>query len=154
MDSDYNTITPSGGKTMSRLARLSDYWAAVIIRLMVGLVFLSEGIQTFLFPQSLGVARFDKLGIPWPQTVAPGVGGAEIFFGVMILIGFMTRIVTVPLLAIIAITIATVKYPIFIEKGIWQSLHESRIDYCMIMGLLYLALNGPGPLSLDFFRRK
>ena len=35
----------------------------VLIRLLVGAVFLSEGIQKFLFPASLGVGRFVKIGI-------------------------------------------------------------------------------------------
>jgi uncharacterized membrane protein YphA (DoxX/SURF4 family) len=41
--------------------------AILLIRVLVGWVFLSEGIQKFLFPDSLGVGRFVKTGIPWPQ---------------------------------------------------------------------------------------
>jgi uncharacterized membrane protein YphA (DoxX/SURF4 family) len=32
----------------------------VLIRLAVGAIFLSEGIQKFLFPDTLGVGRFLK----------------------------------------------------------------------------------------------
>ena len=55
-------------------------WAArsakvvLLIRILVGWVFLSEGIQKFLFPDSLGIGRFAKIGIPWPQVMAPFVG--------------------------------------------------------------------------------
>ena len=38
--------------------------AVLLIRILVGWVFLSEGIQKFLFPESLGVGRFTKIGIP------------------------------------------------------------------------------------------
>ena len=48
--------------------------AVLLIRILVGWVFLSEGIQKFLFPDSLGVGRFVKIGIPWPQVMAPFVG--------------------------------------------------------------------------------
>ena len=48
--------------------------AILLIRILVGWVFLSEGIQKFLFPDSLGVGRFVKIGIPWPQVMAPFVG--------------------------------------------------------------------------------
>jgi uncharacterized membrane protein YphA (DoxX/SURF4 family) len=41
--------------------------AILLIRVLVGWVFLSEGIQKFLFPDSLGVGRFVKTGIPRPQ---------------------------------------------------------------------------------------
>ena len=40
--------------------------AVVLIRLVVGLVFLSEGIQKFLFADSLGVGRFARIGLPAP----------------------------------------------------------------------------------------
>lgn len=37
---------------------------SLLVQLMVGGVFLSEGIQKFLFPDELGVGRFLKIGIP------------------------------------------------------------------------------------------
>jgi putative oxidoreductase len=44
--------------------------AVLLIRILVGWVFLSEGIQKFLFPESLGVGRFTKIGIPLQQLMA------------------------------------------------------------------------------------
>ena len=44
--------------------------SVLLIRILVGWVFLSEGTQKFLFPDSLGVGRFVKIGIPWPQVMA------------------------------------------------------------------------------------
>ena len=55
--------------------------AVLLIRLLVGWVFVSEGIQKFLFADTLGVGRFVKIGIPWPQVMAPFVGVVEIVFG-------------------------------------------------------------------------
>jgi len=55
--------------------------ATILVRLMVGAVFLSEGIQKFLFPNALGVGRFIRLGIPAPHFFAPFVGVVEILFG-------------------------------------------------------------------------
>jgi putative oxidoreductase len=52
--------------------------ATILIRLLVGGVFLAEGIQKFLFPAALGVGRFTKIGIPAPQFFAPFVGVVEI----------------------------------------------------------------------------
>jgi hypothetical protein len=44
--------------------------AVLLIRILVGWAFLSEGIQKFLFPDSLGVGRLVKIGIPSPQVMA------------------------------------------------------------------------------------
>src|ERR1700722_17728589 len=59
----------------------------LLIRVLLGWVFLSEGIQKFLFPDSLGVGRFVKIGIPWPQVMAPFVGVVEIVCGFLLLMG-------------------------------------------------------------------
>ena len=83
--------------------------AVVLIRVLVGWVFLSEGIQKFLFPDSLGVGRFVKIGIPWPQVMAPFVGVVEIVCGSLLLIGLVTRLATVPLLIDIAVAIYSTK---------------------------------------------
>ena len=63
--------------------------ATLLIRILVGWVFLSEGKQKFLFPDSLGVGRFVKIGIPWPQFMAPFVGMVEIVCGSLVLIGLV-----------------------------------------------------------------
>jgi uncharacterized membrane protein YphA (DoxX/SURF4 family) len=47
------------------------------IRIVVGWVCLSEGIQKFLFPDALGVGRFVKIGIPWPHVMAPFCRGCR-----------------------------------------------------------------------------
>jgi putative oxidoreductase len=61
--------------------------ALLLIRVLVGWVFLSEVIQKFLFPGALGVGRFVKIGIPWPQVMAPFVGVVEIVCGTLLLSG-------------------------------------------------------------------
>src|SRR5437870_6309344 len=58
--------------------------AVILVRLIVGGVFLSEGIQKFLFPDALGVGRFAKIGIPAPEVMAPFVGVCEIVCGVLL----------------------------------------------------------------------
>ena len=65
------------GIWIRRTARTSAPAAVILVRLLVGCVFLSEGIQKFLFPQALGVGRFAKIGIPWPEVSAPFVGVCE-----------------------------------------------------------------------------
>ncbi|HET9795009.1 MAG TPA: DoxX family protein, partial [Thermoanaerobaculia bacterium] len=71
--------------------------ATVLVRLLVGGVFLSEGIQKFLFPAALGPGRFAKIGIPWPYLSAPFVGAVEIVCGALVVIGLATRLAVIPL---------------------------------------------------------
>ena len=123
-----------------------------LIRLMVGGVFLTEGIQKFLFVEALGVGRFMKIGIPAPQIMAPFVGGVEILFGALILLGLFTRPATIPLLINILVAIATTKIPMLLENGFWKAAHESRVDASMVLGLTAILLVGAGRWSLDNLR--
>jgi len=123
--------------------------AAIFIRLMVGGVFLSEGIQKFLFPEALGVGRFTKIGIPAPHFFAPFVGAVEIVCGTSLILGLLTRLASIPLLINIGVAIITTKVPIFSKSGLWATLHEARTDYCMFLGLLFLIIAGSGAFSLD-----
>jgi uncharacterized membrane protein YphA (DoxX/SURF4 family) len=121
---------------------------------MVGWVFLSEGIQKFLFPAALGARRFEKIGIPAPQLTGPFVGVVEIVFGTLLIIGLFTTFAVVPLLIDILVAITTTKGPLLLKQGFWAAMHEARTDFCMIVGLLAIALLGAGAISLGARRRR
>jgi uncharacterized membrane protein YphA (DoxX/SURF4 family) len=123
--------------------------AVILIRLMVGAVFLSEGIQKFLFPGELGAGRFLKIGLPMPELLGPFVGGVEIVCGSLVLLGLMTRLAVVPLLAIMAVALATTKWPMLSGQGFWYMAHEARTDWSMTLGALFLLVVGAGPWSAD-----
>jgi putative oxidoreductase len=123
--------------------------ATILIRLLVGGVFLSEGIQKFLFPAALGVGRFIKIGIPSPQFFAPFVGIVEIVCGALLIVGFLTRLAAIPLIIDICVAIITTKIPMLSRAGFWSTAHEARTDYCMLLGLIFLLLVGSGPFSID-----
>jgi putative oxidoreductase len=123
----------------------------ILIRLMVAFVFISEGIQKFLFPDALGVGRFIKIGIPFPSIIAPFVGGVEIVFGALLLIGWITRIAALPLIISMLVAFASTKIPILLEKGFWTFAHEARVDWCMLLGLIFLAIIGSGQWSMDHY---
>jgi putative oxidoreductase len=127
--------------------------AVLLIRILVGWVFLSEGIQKFLFPDSLGVGRFVKIGIPWPHVMAPFVGVVEIVCGTLVLIGCLTRLSAVLLLIDIAVALYSTKIVVFTKNGFWSTLHEARTDVSMLLALVFLVLVGGGSLSVDFLIR-
>ena len=127
--------------------------ALLLIRILVGWVFVSEGVQKFLFPGQLGAGRFEMIGIPAPQVMAPFVGVVEIVCGALLLAGLLTRLATIPLLVDMAVAIATTKIPMLVKSGMWAMLHEARVDFSMVLGLVFLLITGPGTLSLDAQRR-
>jgi putative oxidoreductase len=123
--------------------------AVLLIRLMVGLVFLSEGIQKFLFPDVRGVGRFIKIGIPQPEFLAYFVACFEITCGVLIVVGLLTRLAVIPTITIMLVAISTTKFPMLSEEGFWEMAHAARTDFSMLLGSLFLLLVGAGPCSFD-----
>jgi putative oxidoreductase len=123
--------------------------ATILVRVAVGSVFLSEGIQKFLYPGALGVGRFVKIGIPAPEILAPFVGAVEIICGTLVVLGLLTRLASVPLLATISVAICTTKIPMLLKSGFWAAAHEARTDFAMLLGLIFLLIVGAGPWSVD-----
>jgi uncharacterized membrane protein YphA (DoxX/SURF4 family) len=123
--------------------------SVILVRLLVGWVFFSEGVQKFLFPAALGVGRFAKIGIPAPHFFAPFVGVVEIVCGLLVIVGFLTRLAAIPLAIDISVAIATTKIPMLAKDGFWGIMHEARTDLCMLLGSLFLIAVGSGRLSLD-----
>ncbi|OGU33198.1 MAG: DoxX family protein [Ignavibacteria bacterium GWA2_35_9] len=148
---------------MEKIFSTTNNYTPLFIRLIVGAIFLSEGIQKFLFPDVLGVGRFIKIGIPAPETMAPFVGVVEIVFGTLVLIGFFTRLASIPLLINISVAILSTKIPILLgygywyfnlpklqQYGFWSMMHEARTDFSMFLGALFLIIVGSGKLSFDY----
>jgi len=129
--------------------------AVILIRILVGWVFISEGIQKFLFPNALGVGRFEAIGIPLAAFAAPLVGFVEIFCGALLIIGLFTRLAALPLLAVILTAIGTTKIPelFHVNQGVWFMLHDARTDFSMLLGLIFLLIVGPGPFSISGARQ-
>lgn len=141
-------------KLRDRILASDGPGSVILIRLMVGAVFLSEGIQKFLYPAELGAGRFTKIGLPAPDTLGPFVGWFEIACGFLVLVGLLTRLAAVPLITIMLVAITTTKLPILFASGFWKMAHEARTDGSMLLGALFLLIVGGGPWSLDALLRK
>ncbi len=135
----------------------------ILIRLVVGLVvFLPEGIQKLLFPQILGAGRFAAIGIPFPDVMGPFVGAVETICGALVILGVFTRLAAIPLIVIMIVAIVSTKVPILLGQdfwifhmpkvaryGFWSMMHEARDDFGMLLGSLYLLIEGGGKWSFD-----
>jgi uncharacterized membrane protein YphA (DoxX/SURF4 family) len=121
----------------------------ILVRWMVGLVFLLEGVLKFIRPEMLGAGRFAEIGLPFPHYLAPMVGGLEIIGGAAILLNLYAGDAALALLIVIISALITTKLPILLGKPLgpfpleqlkeygWLSFfHQARTDLCMFFGLL------------------
>lgn len=134
---------------LKKIIQTDSNKTTILIRLMVGAVFLSEGIQKFLFPDKLGAGRFAKIGLPNADFLGTFVGTFEIICGSFILLGFLTRLSSVPLITIMIVAIATTKFEILANEGFWEMMHGSRTDWAMLLGSVFLLIRGGGYFSMD-----
>lgn len=114
----------------------------ILVRLVVGLIFLTEGIQKYLFPDLLGTGRFLKIGFSNPAFWAYFAGAFEIVCGVLIILGLLIRLASIPPFIIMLVAFVTTKWPILMDKGFWPFAHEYRTDFAMTLLLVFLFLYG------------
>lgn len=124
-------------------------YSAVLIRLTVGLIFLTEGIQKYLFPELLGTGRFMTNGFSNPAFWAYFTGTFEIICGTLIILGLISRVASIPLIIIMITAFISTKIPILVHKGFWPWAHEYRTDFAMTLLLIYLLIYGSGRWSVD-----
>jgi putative oxidoreductase len=136
--------------------------ATILIRLVVGWVFFSEGIQKFLYPGDLGAGRFERIGIPAPEVMGPFVGVVEITCGALLMLGLFTRLAAIPLIGVMMVALVSTKLPILLGQGFWgfslrdldrygfwSMMHEARTDLAMLFGCIFLLIVGGGRWSMD-----
>jgi putative oxidoreductase len=155
-------MTKNDSLLATLLATDAPGWS-ILVRLLVGLVvFFPEGIQKLIFPDILGAGRFSHIGIPFPEVMGPFVGVVETICGALIIVGLLTRLAAIPLIVIMIVAIVSTKIPILLghdfwifhlpklpRYGFWSMTHEARADFCMLLGALYLLIEGGGAWSLD-----
>ena len=133
----------------------------ILIRVIVGVVFLTEGILKFVRPGELGVGRFAHIGLPFPHVLAPFVGVVEIAAGGALILNFFAGDAALLLLFVILTAIFTTKVPILLghplgvfappkldHYGILTFIHEARTDLAMLFGLIAILLDSGMRVSL------
>lgn len=149
------------GSVLERIVSTDAPRAVALVRLAIAFVFVSEGVQKFLYPAALGAGRFAKIGIPAPEVMGPFVGVVEIVGGLLVLVGLLTRLGALALLIDMVVAITSTKIPILIGHGFWGfadpsgrtgflgMAHEARTDISMLLGCAFLLVVGAGSMSLD-----
>lgn len=122
-------------------------WAAPLAaRIVVGWVFLWTGWQKLHFLPRM-IENFREWGIPAPEILTPFASGMELVGGVMLLLGLLTRIVSVPMMIIMLVAIAAAKWADVDSLQTLLGLEE--VSYFVMFA--WLGIAGPGPVSLDHF---
>lgn len=125
-------------------------------------MFILEGLQKLTHADILGAGRFLKIGIPWPELTGPLVGWVELIAGIMFLVGYASRVAAIPIIVIMVVAIVSTKIPILLGRewaifslrgldryGFLSFTHETRTDWTMLMGAIFVLLSGSGRWSVD-----
>lgn len=147
---------------LKRLCAPTGPNANILIRIVVGGVFLNEGILKFLYPAAEAAGRFARIGLPHPEILGPLVATVETVCGVMVILGLLMRPSAIALFIDITVAIVATKIPVLLghgflgfslmkldHYGFLSMVHEARTDFSMWFGLVFLLSTGPGRWSLD-----
>jgi putative oxidoreductase len=121
----------------------------IFVRIIVGLIFISEGIQKYVVMTMLGPEFFSGIGFRNPMFWAYFTGAFEMSCGLLILVGFLTRVASVPLLIIMMVAFVTTKLSLLTTRGFLTFAHEYRIDFSLTILLVLLMIYGGGKWSFD-----
>jgi putative oxidoreductase len=137
------------GSFKSQILKTGNDSKIIFVRLIVGLIFISEGIQKYLVVTMYGPAFFKEIGLNNPMFWVYFTGAFEIFCGILILFGLLTRLASIPLLTIMIIAFITTKFPLLTTKGFWTFSHESGTEFSLTLLLTLLLIYGGGRWSVD-----
>jgi putative oxidoreductase len=131
----------------TRLLKVADklsWLGPTLARITVGVVFMTTGWGKLHGLDDV-TKLFTDLHIPAPAFQAALVATTEFVGGLFILLGLFTRLAALPLAVTMVVAILTAKRGDI--DGLSTLLGFEEVTYLVVF--LWLAVAGPGPLSLD-----
>jgi putative oxidoreductase len=120
-------------------------WAGpLVVRIVVGWVFMWTGWQKLHFLPRM-VENFREWGIPAPEVLTPFASGMEFVGGLLLLVGLLTRFISVPMMIIMLVAITSAKWGDV--DSLQTLLGFEEVSYFVMFA--WLGIAGPGPVSLD-----
>jgi len=138
-----NSFIKSGKRYIEVLDQF-EWLTPLVIRVVVGFVFLHSGWGKLHHVDKVA-DFFEKLGIPAARHQAPLVAVSEFVCGTLLLVGFLSRLVSLPLIATMAVAILTAK------RGDISEINDlfGLTEFLYIVLLTVIVFRGPGPVSVD-----
>jgi putative oxidoreductase len=119
--------------------------ALLWVRLVVGIVFFSYGREKLFTATAASLREFPQIGFPSYFVYIAGV--LELFGGILLILGLLTRITALLLGIEMAIVLARVSIP---RAGIY-AVRGYQVPLLLCAASFVLAAVGAGLLSLDAF---
>ncbi len=127
----------------------------LLIRIIAGVIFITEGVLKFVYPSELGAGRFEHIGLPMPHLLAPVVASIEIAAGGVLILNVYAGQAAILLLCVIVTALVTTKIPILLghgfstfsipkntaHTGFLGFLHEARTDLAMLFSLIAILID-------------
>ena len=143
--------------SLQRLAALGlkaaaalSFLAPLLTRIVVGQAFFLTGRGKWQHFENT-VTFFTELGIPFPVANAAFVASLELVGGICLVLGLLTRLVSAGLLGTMVVALLTADKDRFVES--WSPVGDiGPLDvapFVFLLFFLWLALHGPGAVSLD-----
>jgi putative oxidoreductase len=113
------------------------------LRLALGLIFSYSGYQKLFVSTAETLADFRKIGVP--ANLAYGAGVLELFGGILLVLGLLTRVTAFLLALEMGFVLAKVTIP---QSGIY-AVRSYEYPLLLCTAVFALATVGAGLLSLD-----
>jgi putative oxidoreductase len=112
-----------------------------LVRIASGLVFMSYGTMKLFNVPASGMRGY-------PVSLGTQIGVAatlEVFGGLLIVLGLLTR----PVAFLLSGEMAVAYFQVHAPRSPWPALNQGTAAVLFCFWYLYLAVAGPGPWSLD-----
>ncbi len=126
------------------LTRRLDGVAPLLARLTVGLVFAGSGWGKLHHLDKV-TAFFTDLGLPLPHFQATLVGTTGLVGGALLVVGLASRLAALPLMVTMVVALLTAKRADISGASDLFGV----VEWTYLVLLAWIALSGPGRLSLD-----
>ena len=139
------------------------YWASLPMRLLVGCGFMEHGFAKLSRGPDAFVGILQHLGVPLPHVATWLTIGTELVGGLALLLGAFVVWASIPTALVLLVAMVSVHLPYGFSSVKLLSVSASgarfgpvgyEVDLLYLAALILLALQGPGPLSIDNVRQR
>ena len=133
-------------------------WYAIPLRLIIGFGFIQHGYAKLVRGPELFADLLHAMGLPASQFLGWLTIIVELLGGLMILLGALIPLATLPMMAVLVVAIITVHLPNGFSSIKLQSFDAAgahfgqpgyETDLLYLACLIALCFGGPGPFSVD-----